>query len=381
MPQGPGYGGQNRSSSASHGASAPKASIRGQGGVVKAEKGTASQASLLEARQGQLEVKKQQSLAKTHSDEQRPDALVPAKKKKEQDGVLLSAHELKEVTKQVTNSGKKNFGGLYLPSGKKIEVDKDDTKLGDVEVKTLTQEAKAARDLTRIAKAKQTRDQRIQKRAKKEGKGEEEWQDEQVNAKARAYLEKSTEHERMEYNELFRHFDLDKDRTWGSVEIAQCFTDMGFPTSVEQAANLLYFSGVRDVDRVTYNDFVNLMPKIKAYRVVLERDALHAFQHKDRDGDGILHRNELRDVLWTIAGPGGTDHEQVEEIVRKADREKTGRISYDFFIRAFVGTPPVLKYTPLQRHRSLIVRLLGPFGRCCDKAVYDHPAISDSDSD
>merc|ERR1712194_561459 len=87
----------------------------------------------------------------------------------------------------------------------------------------------------------------------------------------------------MQYRELFNFFDVDKDRTWGSIEFAQRMTDIGCDCSVESASNLLYFAGVRDVDRITYDDFVQLMPKLKAFRKLLEKDAMKMFKMKDPD--------------------------------------------------------------------------------------------------
>merc|ERR1711976_944167 len=121
-------------------------------------------------------------------------------------------------------------------------------------------------------------------------------------------------------------------------------TDIGFATSVEDASNLLYFAGVRDVDRITYNDFLALMPKLKAFRRLLEKDALRAFAAKDVHGTGYLSLKQLREVVYALAGPEGIDERQVDLILKKSDRERTGRIPYDFFIRAFFGTPPVLEY-------------------------------------
>merc|ERR1712137_705151 len=128
----------------------------------------------------------------------------------------------------------------------------------------------------------------------------------------------ASEHERIQYQELFNFFDVDKDRTWGSIEFAQRMTDIGCSTSVESASNLLYFAGVRDVDRITYNDFILLMPKLKAFRKILERDAMRHFAAKDVNGTGFLSLKQLREVIYSIAGPDGIDPAHVEQLVKKS---------------------------------------------------------------
>lgn len=185
----------------------------------------------------------------------------------------------------------------------------------------------------------------------------EEEEDAESAVRAKVVLDKSTQWEKIQYRELFNFFDVDKDRTWGTAEFSRRMTEIGCPVTADQAIELLTTAGVRDLDRITFDDFVQMMPKLKAFRLVLEKDALHLFQMKDHRGRGWITTDQMRDVLHMISGDENTLHqdvkkagkEQIERMVQQADRERTGMVTYDFFIRALFGAPPVLNYRPAAR--------------------------------
>lgn len=195
--------------------------------------------------------------------------------------------------------------------------------------------------------------QRRQVEARRNASALTEEEEHEASAKAaKAILDNSTQLEKIQYRELFNFFDIDKDRTWGTAEFSRRMTEIGYPVTPDQAADLLSTAGVRDLDAITFDDFVQLMPKLKAFRDHLERDALRLFRLKDTHGRGWITPHALKEVLTSISGQDGMGPEQIDRIVLQADRERTGCITYDFFIRALFGTPPVLVYKPQPRKSS-----------------------------
>jgi len=270
--------------------------------------------------------------------------------------VLLDADDLARAAMNTTKGGKKGLGGLYLPNGQRVE-----TSLGgrDEANEVANEEALRQINMAKVAKLYKKEQHHQIKKAGGQKQTEEEWFDAESAKKAAPILAQAGEHEKMRYMELFNFFDVDKDRTWGSIEFAQRMTDIGLGTSVESASNLLYFAGVRDVDRITYDDFVQMMPKLKAFRKLLEKDAMRSFQAYDRTRMGIISVEDLPAVLRKIAGPEGIDDDQLKNFTKSADRERTGLITFDFFIRAMFGTPPLVPYKPPKRAFSLF-KLLCP---------------------
>merc|ERR1712217_971639 len=90
------------------------------------------------------------------------------------------------------------------------------------------------------------------------------------------------------------------------------------------------------------------------------------------NGTGFLSLKQLREVLYEISGPDGIDEGQIEQILKKADRERTGRIPFAFSIRALFGTPPLLHYKPKPRKTSMFHSIFG-----CGRG----PAVARSDWD
>eukprot|EP00927_Polykrikos_kofoidii_P075082 TRINITY_DN71133_c0_g1_i1.p1 TRINITY_DN71133_c0_g1~~TRINITY_DN71133_c0_g1_i1.p1 ORF type:complete len:316 (-),score=66.32 TRINITY_DN71133_c0_g1_i1:89-1036(-) len=280
--------------------------------------------------------------------------------KAQKESVLLGGLALTDALREATKGGAAPIDGLYLSDGTKMEPSLDDGKMSRVAVSN--EAARKDLNLQKVARSQKSKEERQRTRASKKGKSVDSYFAEASSAKANAILAKSSDHELMMYRDLFSFFDVDKDRTWGSIEFAQRMTDIGFPTSVEDAANLLYFAGVRDVDLITYDDFVMLMPKLRAYRMVIEKDAMAAFSARD-PGTGFVTPAVLTEIVFDIVGPGGLDSKHIQAIVKKADRLKDGRITFDFFIRAmFDNTPPMVHYTPPVRRSAFMTALLGVIG-------------------
>merc|ERR1712139_145318 len=110
------------------------------------------------------------------------------------------------------------------------------------------------------------------------------------------------------------------------------------------------------------------------------------FAEHDIDGDGVLGKGAIRKVIVALAGPDGISKKQVERIVKKADRERTGMITFDFFIRALIGVPPLLTYKKPQPE-GLFERLALRLAKLCGRGPKENYAdtsvaeLEDEDSD
>mmetsp|Transcript_74866 Transcript_74866/g.167749 ORF Transcript_74866/g.167749 Transcript_74866/m.167749 type:complete len:369 (-) Transcript_74866:73-1179(-) len=60
------------------------------------------------------------------------------------------------------------------------------------------------------------------------------------------------------------------------------------------------------------------------------------FQHFDRNGDGVIQREELVQVLQLLDGESWTD-ERIDELVAAADANRDGQIQFDEFLRWVFG--------------------------------------------
>lgn len=71
----------------------------------------------------------------------------------------------------------------------------------------------------------------------------------------------------------------------------------------------------------------------------LERDLRAAFSVFDQDGNGYLSREELREAVRVIREDEITD-EELEKLIRRADRDGDGQINFDEFYAYIAALPP-----------------------------------------
>jgi calcium-dependent protein kinase len=88
---------------------------------------------------------------------------------------------------------------------------------------------------------------------------------------------------------------------------------------------------LKDVDhsgQIQYTEFLAATLEARGY---LEEERIaEAFQSIDRDGSGFIDKDELKEVL----GKSCTE-EQIDEIIRTADKNNDGKISYEEFFSVF----------------------------------------------
>ncbi|CAK9000696.1 unnamed protein product [Durusdinium trenchii] len=263
--------------------------------------------------------------------------------------VLLEESHLHQAYKEVTRGGRQHLQGIYTPKGR---------------IPENGQEAEEQENLAKMAEQYKAKKKELKKKAKGLNKSDVEFEDERVQRKAAKILSKASEVEKSQYKEIFSYFDADEDACWGSIELAQRMTDLGYATSVEAASNLLYFAGVRDVDRITYEDFVTMMPKLQAFRKLMEKDFMLHFQEKD-DGTGHITTQHFKELLLQLAGPDVIDETQMADIIKKADPTREGRVTFESMILALFGSRPLLPYQPPQRHKSFMDLVLDTLGQLC----------------
>eukprot|EP00930_Biecheleria_cincta_P082884 TRINITY_DN72527_c0_g1_i1.p1 TRINITY_DN72527_c0_g1~~TRINITY_DN72527_c0_g1_i1.p1 ORF type:complete len:381 (-),score=66.49 TRINITY_DN72527_c0_g1_i1:339-1481(-) len=310
--------------------------------------------------------------------------------------VTIGDKELKDAIKEYTEDGHRPITGLWVGDKrveKKVETpdqarekmerrrDKLEKKTGkdkalkERELRLLEEAQEQAHHLAHVVESYKEVKKKHKKTAKKHKQSPLEHEDELVSKRAQQIISEIPEAEKLKCDELFKFYDEDNDGCWGSIEFAQRMTDIGLPTNVEEAANLLYFAGVRDVDRITYEDFVAFMPKLTAFRRMIEKDFMRHFQARDK-GFGVISTNDLRAILHDLSGPDGMTQGQLDNIVRKADKRREGMCSFPEMIHALFGSKPLLKYEPPVRTLSL----LGFLGRLCgfvSDEVDLRPAIID----
>jgi len=121
--------------------------------------------------------------------------------------------------------------------------------------------------------------------------------------------------------------------TAGSLDsLARCLSKRGLPTEALEAAQ----SADADSDgKIEWSEFVAAV--LPASQEMLGMGLIQAFQAFDKDGDGLLSRDEVHRLLssWQVIGTHLTSV-KTEMIVDELDKSRDGQISFDEFQNYFI---------------------------------------------
>ena len=133
-----------------------------------------------------------------------------------------------------------------------------------------------------------------------------------------------------EFKETFYLFDKDGDGTITATELDIVMRTLGQnPTEAE----LKHMIDEVDGDGsgcIEIDEFLELMDK-KMKEQDTEEEIIEAFKAFDRDGDGYINENDLKDFLKTF-GETISDNE-IQKMIQVADSSRDGKVNYQNFVR------------------------------------------------
>eukprot|EP00929_Paragymnodinium_shiwhaense_P051269 TRINITY_DN25811_c0_g1_i1.p1 TRINITY_DN25811_c0_g1~~TRINITY_DN25811_c0_g1_i1.p1 ORF type:complete len:381 (+),score=112.29 TRINITY_DN25811_c0_g1_i1:97-1143(+) len=157
------------------------------------------------------------------------------------------------------------------------------------------------------------------------------------NKKAVSVSKELTSEEITEYREMFDLFDEDRSGAIDADELGKVMRALGlFPTNAE----VLKIVEETDEDGsgvIEFSEFLLVMVKYrKTHEPEEDPDAelLRAFKVFDKDGSGYITADELRDFLTRMGEP--LTDEEVDDLLRQADLDGDGQISYEEFVKSGV---------------------------------------------
>ncbi|MBA0736411.1 hypothetical protein Gogos_009967 [Gossypium gossypioides] len=143
-----------------------------------------------------------------------------------------------------------------------------------------------------------------------------------------------------EFREVFCLIDKDSDGFISMEELAsviqtllQASLDDANPIKEDQ--NMMMMMVINEADdierkgKIDFEDFVNIMARKMQENVVDELK--EAFKVFDRDQDGFISANELRQVMMNMGER--LTMEEAEQMIREADLDGDGVVSFDEFAR------------------------------------------------
>ncbi|XWS64696.1 hypothetical protein CRYUN_Cryun05aG0025500 [Craigia yunnanensis] len=137
-----------------------------------------------------------------------------------------------------------------------------------------------------------------------------------------------------EFQEAFCLFDKDGDGCITMEELAVAIKSLDQNPTEEVLQNMINEVDIDGNGTIEFGEFLNLMAR-KMKEAEAEDELKEAFRVFDKDQDGYISPNELRQVMIHI-GEKVTD-EELEQMIREADLDGDGQVNYEEFVRMMLA--------------------------------------------
>ena len=147
---------------------------------------------------------------------------------------------------------------------------------------------------------------------------------------------------RAEYEEAFLLFDKDCDGLLNSSELPLLLRSLGQSIKDSEITNVLQQANLDPRGKFTSLDFINLMEQRTnasgSDNFENEQDIRDAFRMVlDPKGTGTVAADDLMNLLQVFGEGSPLTQQQVWELLGTADKNNTGRINYEEFIKAMTN--------------------------------------------
>lgn len=147
---------------------------------------------------------------------------------------------------------------------------------------------------------------------------------------------------RGEYEEAFILFDKDCDGLLNSSELPLLLRSLGQSIPDAEIATVLQQANLDPRGKFTSLDFMNLMEQrtniLGNNTFDSEQDIRDAFRMVlDPKGTGTVAADDIMNLLQVFGEGARLTQQQIWELLGTADRDNTGRINYDEFIKAMTS--------------------------------------------
>lgn len=140
-----------------------------------------------------------------------------------------------------------------------------------------------------------------------------------------------------ELEDCFNLFDRNHNGLLDTQELGHALRAMGLNPSLGQIETLLKSVDTNHRGQINLQQFSNLFGMVKPIATVSKDQLIRELTKFDKDNNGFIDSNELRNILTARGEPVDAHH--VEEIIRDFDTNGDGRLSIEELAVGLLGKP------------------------------------------
>ncbi len=133
-----------------------------------------------------------------------------------------------------------------------------------------------------------------------------------------------------EYREAFQLFDKNGDGTITVIELGTVMRNLGNNPTDAELQDMINEVDADGNGTLEFDEFCNLMAR-QMKETNQEEELKQRFKLFDKDGNGLIDREELRDVMQQLGEK--LSEEDIEEMIQDADKNGDGMIDYQEFVK------------------------------------------------
>ncbi|CAL8077348.1 unnamed protein product [Calicophoron daubneyi] len=139
----------------------------------------------------------------------------------------------------------------------------------------------------------------------------------------------ATQDQKLLYQEAFNSFDLNRDGEIDCEELEKALRKLGLEPTKGEVKAMIKQVDTDNSGTMNFMEFITMVEQKKKYQDT-DENLRKSFKFFDKDGDGYITAVELKSVISKVNTNVTT--KEIEEMIKKVDKNKDGRLDYDEFI-------------------------------------------------
>ena len=137
-----------------------------------------------------------------------------------------------------------------------------------------------------------------------------------------------------EYKKVFESYSKGQEGNVNKQELANIFKAINIDASDEEIKEIIKKMDLEEKKEINYDEFLTIINQ-REKDVDEEEEVLKAFKVFDKEGNGLININELKDIMLSM-GNNWSENE-INEMFAEADIDMDGYLNYEDFVRTMMS--------------------------------------------